>query len=227
MRLIALEPELVRYIVERGYKPGDLLPTLSEISGDLYISVAKAREQLEVARTLGLVEVKPGSRMRVEPFSFAPVARLSALYAVGQDVSAFEALSQTRIALEVSFWEQAVSLLEPGDIARLRGLIAAARERLSRVPIQVPYSEHRQFHLTIFSRLENPFVTGILEAYWDAHEAFSPNLYAELSYHRSMWDHHQEMVDAIEEGDIEGGRKVLADHMKLLRYPEAPAVMGD
>ena len=39
-----------------------------------------------------------------------------------------------------------------------------AWDKLRRTPIQVPHEEHRNLHLLIYSRLENPFVTGILEA---------------------------------------------------------------
>ena len=50
-------------------------------------------------------------------------------------------------------------------------LIERALEKLRGTPVQVPHEEHRKLHLMIYSRLDNPFVTGILEAYWDAYEA--------------------------------------------------------
>lgn len=218
MRLTALNSTLLRYIVENGYRPGDRLPTLEQISADLGVSVAKLREELGLARSLGIVEVKPGSGTRVAPYSFTPAVTVSALYAIGQDTSAFEALSQMRKALEISFWEQAVTQLVEADIEILRETLSAARECLTYLPIQVPASEHRRFHLTIFSNLDNPFVLGVLEAYWDAYEAFGLSLYAELDYLRNVWDYHERIVECIVAGDLERGRQWLADHMQLLRH---------
>ena len=48
------------------------LPSLSEISKELGISIASLREQLEVAKAIGLVEVKPRTGIRRLPFSFFP-----------------------------------------------------------------------------------------------------------------------------------------------------------
>lgn len=220
MRLRQLASNLLRYIIEGGYKPGDKLPTLGEISDELDMSVAKTREQLEVARAFGLVDVKPGRGTVVQPYTFTPAMRLSALYAIGHDPGLFEALSETRNALEVFFWDEAVGMLGPDDIASLRALIVRARELLNRTPIEVAVEEHREFHLSMFARLNNPFVTGFLETYWDAYDAFGLNLYAELSYHRGVWDYHEQMVDAIEAGDFERGKELLVEHMALLRHRE-------
>jgi DNA-binding GntR family transcriptional regulator len=170
-----------------------------------------------------MVDVKPGRGMTVQPYSFAPAMRLSALYAIGQDPSLFDALSEVRNGLEVFFWEQAASLLDDDDLARLRQFIADARAQLNRMPIVVPSEEHRQFHLGIFAKLNNPFVTGFLETYWDAYDAFGLNLYAELSYHRKVWDYHEQMVDAIKAGDFEGGKQLLVEHIALLRHREETA----
>ena len=54
-----IDSEFIRYIFEQGYRPGDRLPSLSDLSAEIGISVGKLREQLEVARTLGLVEASP------------------------------------------------------------------------------------------------------------------------------------------------------------------------
>jgi DNA-binding FadR family transcriptional regulator len=212
----ALQSDILRFIVENGYKPGDQLPTLQAISKILGISIAKMREELEIARTLGIIEVKPGRGTRVIEYRFTPVATVSAVYAIAQDLNHFEHLREMRNALENAFWDQAVSKLQPADITGLRALIASAQERLATQPIQVPASEHRAFHLAIFSRLENPFVIGILEAFWEAYEAFGLNLYYEIEYHRKVWGYHEQIVNAIQKGDIDASRRLLVEHMNLL-----------
>lgn len=216
LRVSALQPQILRFILENGYQAGDPLPTLQDISKTLGISIAKMREELEIARALGIVEVKPGRGTRVTQYHFAPVVTLSALYAIGQDSGHFDHLRELRNALESAFWEEAVGRLQPQDIKTLRSLIAGAQERLANQPIEVPSREHRAFHLTIFSRLDNPFVIGIMEAFWEAYEAFGLNLYFELDYHRKVWEYHERIVDAIDRSEIETSRRLLVEHMNLL-----------
>jgi DNA-binding FadR family transcriptional regulator len=227
LRFSALQSEFLRFIVENGYQPGDSLPTIQAMSKKLGISIAKMREELEIARVLGVIEVKPGRGMRVMDYRFTPVATVSALYAIAQDSEHFEHLRQLRNGLETAFWDQAVSQLGPADIAALRSLIAAAHERLANASIQVPANEHRAFHLTIFSHLDNPFVIGIIEAFWEAYEAFGLNLYFELDYHRKVWDYHEQIVNAIEAGDFEASRRLLVEHMNLLGRRNEAAVKPD
>jgi DNA-binding FadR family transcriptional regulator len=222
VRLSALQSDLLKYIIENGYKPGDLLPTIQEISQSMGVSVAKTRESLEIARVLGIVEVKPGRGTRVSSYRFTPAMTLSALYAVGQDPAHFEHMRQMRNALENAFWDEAVRRLTEQEITTLRKLVGAARRLLSREPAQVPAAEHRAFHLTIFGRLDNPFVLGVLESFWDIYEAFGMNVYMELDYHRKVWDYHERIVDAIEKGDIEAGRSLLVEHMSLLQHRASP-----
>jgi DNA-binding FadR family transcriptional regulator len=83
--------------------------------------------------------------------------------------------------------------------------------------LQVPHEEHRQLHLLIFGRLNNPFVTGLLDAYWDMYEAVGLNMYSgDLAYLNEVWDYHSRMVECICAGDYDGGREALVAHMHLL-----------
>ena len=83
---------------------------------------------------------------------------------------------------------------------------------------QIPYQEHRELHLTIFRRLGNPFVLGLLEAYWDGYEAVELNTYADYAYLKTVWEYHDEIVRAIESGDFVRGRELLITHMQLLSH---------
>nr|MBI2904473.1 FCD domain-containing protein [Chloroflexota bacterium] len=67
-------------------------------------------------------------------------------------------------------------------------------------------------------RLNNPFVQGLLEAYWEAYEAVELNLYSDYQYLREVWDYHQRMVDSILSGQVEQGRALLIEHANLLRH---------
>ena len=167
-----IDADILRYIIEHQVKPGERLPTIPELSTELDVSVSKIREELEVARALGFVQIKPRTGTQVQAFDFGPAAKLSVLYALGLNRAFFRDFSQLRISIELYFWHEAVALLCPDDIAHLRQLVVCAFDKLNRVPIEVPFKEHRDLHLTFYRHLTNPFVHGLLEAYWVAYQAF-------------------------------------------------------
>ena len=216
-----LDSALLRYIVAQGFQPGDRLPALDVISTELKISVGKLREQLEVARTLGLVDVRTRSGIRLEEFTFMPAVRFSVLYALALDPAQFDAFNLLRNRVEAAFWHDAVARLTPADHAQLRDLISKAWAKLNGQPIRIPQPEHRDLHLTIFGRLENPFVKGLLEAYWEAYEAVGLSVFSDYSYLREVWTYHERIVDAIIAGDFDAGYELLVKHTALLRNRES------
>jgi len=210
--------EFLRYLatheeVENG------LPTLKNLSMELGVSLASLREQLEVARALGLVEIKPRLGMRRRDYSFTPAVRQSLGYALAFNNELFREYAELRNHVESAFWHQAVCKLTESDKQELQNLIARAWEKLRGTPIQVPHEEHRNLHLKIYSRLENPFVTGILEAYWEAYESVGLNVFAGgLEYLEEVWRYHQEMVEAICNDNFEAGYQALVRHTDLLYH---------
>ncbi len=217
---IDLGSDFLNFIIQAGYRPGDRLPTISELADEanLNISPSKVREQLEVARALGIVEVRSKTGTRLKEYSFTPAVRLSLLYALASDMGRFEMFSALRNHVEVAFWHEACALLSADDHETMRRCIVAAHDKLLSHPIRIPNQEHRLFHLTVFRRLENPFVIGLLEAYWDAYEAVEANRYADYDYLRAVWDYHQRILDAIVNGDFDAAQTAFVEHTQLLRY---------
>ena len=207
--------EFMRYLAAHP-QSDENLPPLTVLSTELGVSVASLREQLEVARALGLVEVRPRTGMRRLPFKFLPAVRQSLGYAMALDKTNFEMFADLRQNIESSYWYEAVELLTTEDHIRLQELVTNAWNKLNGRPIQIPHNEHKQLHLAIFSRLNNPFVIGILEAYWEAYEAIGLNVFTEYNYLRSVWQYHETMVNAIISRDFEGGYHALVEHTELL-----------
>jgi DNA-binding FadR family transcriptional regulator len=199
------------------------LPSLNEVSKELGVSVALLREQLEVARAIGLVEVRPRTGIRRLPYSFLPAARQSLSYALAVDQAYFMAFSDLRIHLEAAYWQEAASRLTLEDQQELKCLVKRAWEKLNGRSIEIPHPEHRQLHLGIYRRLENPFVQGLLEAYWEAYEAVGLNLYTDINYLHEVWRYHDEMVQSISDGDLPRGYTALLKHKDLLFHrPDKP-----
>jgi DNA-binding FadR family transcriptional regulator len=220
---MTIEPELIEMSEFMQYlacekADGDRLPSLADLSEQLGISIATLREQLEVARALGLVEVRPKKGIRRQPYQFTPAVLKSLSYASAINLDYFfHAFSDLRTHVEAAYWHEAVSSLAPEDHELLHDLIVQAMAKLEGHPIQIPHAEHRELHLSIYRKINNPFVTGILEAYWEAYEAVGLNLYNDISYLKTVWEYHRQMVEAICRGDSEAGFQALVEHTNLLQ----------
>jgi DNA-binding FadR family transcriptional regulator len=211
--------EFMRYLAQYENANGQRLPSLNQLSRELEISIASLREQLEVARALGLVEVRPRTGTKRLPYSFTPAIRQSLSYALKLDNEHFQKYSELRNHIEGAYWYEAVRLLTEEDKEELQNLLARAKEKLNGTPIQIPHEEHRILHMLIYQRLENPFVTGLLEAYWDAYEAVGLNVFAGgLSYLVEVWEYHTQMIEAICKNDYEAGYLALIQHTDLLYH---------
>jgi len=216
MRTDKLTSELLRYLVDNDLRPGDRVPTLSELSNEIGVSVGKLREQLELARQLGLVSVRPRLGIRREPFKFQSSVTSSLFFALATGEATFAQYSHLRRIVETSMWSEAVGALLPGDIAELDSIVDSAWQKLRGEQVHIPNSEHRQLHIAIFRRLNNPFMLGLLEAYWDAYEASELTRYADYQYWLDVWTYHEQIVESIRQGDIAEGKRQLVRHFALL-----------
>ncbi len=206
----------LNYLMQFPVEEVDQLPSLKEISQELGISISTLREQLQVAKALGLVDVKPHLGIRPQPYSFTPAVDASLCYAIEQDRSHFEEFVDLRRHLELAYFPLAVDLLQEEDHQELRILVATAWEKLRGKPARIPHQEHRQLHLAFYRRLENVFVMGLLEAYWDAYESVGLNVYTDFEYLEQVWVYHEQLVEIAIAKDKTRGRKILQEHFDLM-----------
>lgn len=222
MQFDRLDSDFLRYLATHHMSPGARLPALTEIGDEMGVSVGKLREQLAVARSMGVVSVRPRLGIQRQPFNFGEGILPAILFSLATGESSFAQLSQLRRTIELSFWDDAVVYLTAEDKVKLRGLVDSAWRKLRGEPVHIPNGEHRQLHLTIFSRLDNPFVQGLLVAYWDAYEASELTRYMGYDYWTTVWTYHERIVEALCADEFDEGRRLLAEHFGLL-----PPIQGD
>ena len=208
--------EFLNYLLRFPTEETQQLPSLKDLSQELGISISTLREQLQVAKALGLVDVRPRLGIRPQPYSFTPAVDASLCYAIEQDRSHFEDFVDLRRHLELAYFPRALDLLQEEDYQELRQLVASAWQKLRGKPARIPHQEHRQLHLAFYRRLENVFVTGLLEAYWDAYEAVGLNVYTDFEYLEQVWTYHEELVEIAIAKDKSRGRKILLEHFELM-----------
>lgn len=211
--------EFLRYLANLENSDNQRLPALTKLSRELGVSVASLREQLGVARALGFVEVRPRTGTKRLPYTFTPAVRQSLSYALALNNNYFQKFAELRNHIESAYWHEAVQLLTDQDKQELQTIVTLAQSKLHGSPIHIPHDEHRRLHLLIYKRLSNPFVIGLLEAYWVAYEAVGLNVYTgDLNYLEKVWEYHFQMVEAIINNDHETGYQALIQHIDLLYH---------
>jgi DNA-binding FadR family transcriptional regulator len=217
---IKKEESFLTYLAgfQNGDDDPDRIPPLGELSKQMGVSIAKLREQMEVARRFGLIDVRPRVGIRRKPYRFFPAVNESLLFAIAYNRDYFKDFSELRVRVESAFWFDAVALLTTEDHEKLQDLMTKAWEKLHGNPIMIPHREHRELHMTVFSRLENTFVEGIIASYWEAYEAVELDAYTEYDYLQEVWTHHQDMVDAICRGKVAESLAIYKAHTDLLRH---------
>lgn len=212
--------DLIEYLSTASHtrdNGGPQIPSLKELGAEHHVSIAKLREQLSVARSLGIVDVQPRTGITLLPYSFSPAVKNSLSYALSVDRNYFKDFSDLRRHVEANYWYEAVEKLDSADLGRLKSLVETACRKLGSNPPQLPHQEHRDLHLIIYGKLDNVFVVGLLEAYWDAYEAVGLTQYTELSHLKSVWQYHAQIVDALIAGDMDQGYQLLLEHMDLIK----------
>jgi DNA-binding FadR family transcriptional regulator len=211
---------ITQYLVDAG--PGSCgdepvkLPSLGDLAKQMGMSRGKLREELIAAQAYGIVEMRPGDGTYVHPFDFYAAIRPAVLYSIACDRANFESIRKLRVYLEVAFWDEATRALDQDDLDQLDQIVESAERKLEGTPIRIPHAEHRELHLAIFAKLDNPFVQGLLRAYWDAYEAVELHQFFELAYYEEMWSSHRKMVDALRFERPQEGKETLMKHFSIL-----------
>jgi DNA-binding FadR family transcriptional regulator len=211
---------ILQYIVDNELvsKNGEpvKLPPMEELAENLGVSRGKLREELVAVQAYGVVDMRPGDGTYVCPFDFYTAIRTLVLYGTACDWSNFDHFYKLRVQLEIGFWEEAVINLTDADKQDLRQILERAERKLSASPAEIPHREHRELHLTLFRRLQNEFVQGLLQAYWDTYEAVGLHRYFDYSYYKKIWASHKKMVEAVEAGALDEAKEAMTEHFILL-----------
>jgi len=114
-------------------------------------------------------------------------------------------------------------MLSTSDKEELAALVKKAQQKLRSIPSQLPNVEHRQFHLTMYRRLNNHLVYEFLETYWDLYRLTGMDVYTDINYVDRVWQFHGRIVEQIKNSNFTQGMQILLEHMDLISQRERPA----
>lgn len=210
------QTRLLQFIIRRIKEGRDDLPPIQELSELLEMSVPTLREQLEALKMLGLLDARPRHGLHIREIDGSAGLQQMALITVSLDMKYFYQFSELRERTEQAWFMNAVERLEKDDVEQLEQYVTNALAKLHGNPIQIPYREHKELHLSIYQRLDNVFVMSILNTYWTLYEAVGMNLYTDLEYQTIVWKYHSDIIDAIKKKNYQNGLMLLSSHFQLL-----------
>lgn len=207
------------YIAERGLKPGDVMPTESELCEALGVSRSSVREAIRDLVTLDIVEVRHGHGTYVGAMSLAPLVNGMMFRFTLEPTRALRALRdvvETRLAIELSL---------SADLLRARGgtadpelheLVDDMHERQIRGEAFV--DADRTYHARLMGGVENAMLAELADAFWEIHTKALPLLgIAPPEDISQTVAAHRAMLEAIEKNDLEAYRAAVQAHYAPLR----------
>jgi DNA-binding FadR family transcriptional regulator len=212
----------IEYLLSFAQEDKNNIPPIKRIGQELGLSTPCVREQMELARNLGLIKVQPRKGISILPYDFSPAVVKSLYYAIKSNIDYFHQYSILRNQLEKSFFIESAKMLDYSDIYAIQSIVQRAINKLKGNQIQIPNQEHRCFHLKIYCKLKNVFVKGLLKSYWDMYELVGLDNFTDLSYLEKVWDYHGRIIMMISNGEYKKAYELLAEHINLIYQREDP-----
>ena len=196
-------------------KPGDVLGTENEFAARYGVSRIVARDALRTLEALGIAEIRMGKGggarvARGNPRLFAEALAVQ-LDLTG--VSAAEIMDAQR-AIECLAAELAAENATDADIARLRALLVDAEANLNDAARTTELGA--EFHLAVADASHNRvLVVQLISLQHVSWPRRNPTMNAKVARH--ILDVHKELLALIEMRDAAGARKLMDDHVKMIR----------
>ncbi len=184
--------------------PGQKLK-ISEICGQLGVSLGAVREALSRLTSEGLVEAEPNKGFRIVPISHAEL----------------EDLTRTRITIECECLSSAIA---HGDLRWEAGIVSTLFE-LSRIALQHPddpaqvnpdwVEAHRRFHQALVAACDSGWMLRLREMLYVQSERYRSVSVPLDRQHRDIAGEHKAIADAALARDAKAACTALRDHLLL------------
>jgi DNA-binding FadR family transcriptional regulator len=209
------QKEIKSYIIVHSLKPGDPLPSETELSQQLNISRNSVREAIKSLETLGILEARPGAGLFVSDFSFEPL--LSHLgYGMLFDLKNLSDLLEVRSCIECGMVPRVIAAVTRQQLGRLR----AVTERMRGEAERGRYSteDDREFHQLLYENMDNAVVGKLLDVFWVALQQARAR--ASIPWPSGPMDtyrRHMTILEALETKNVKAMQAAMTRHYSVLQ----------
>ena len=207
--------EVTEALHARRLAPGDFLGTEKDLAERAGVSRIVARDALRTLQALGVVEIKVGAGggARIARGNPALFAEALAVQLTLAGVSTREMMDAQR-AIETTAAELAADNATAEDIAALRASLA---EHSATIHDDAAYTRTcMRFHLAVAEASKNRvLVAQLLSLQHVSWPTQNKTLTAPVARH--ILEVHRELVDLIESRDAAAARRLMDDHVRMIR----------
>lgn len=209
----ATQDRIKRFIIERGFQPGDPLPGEAELAHALGISRPSLREAMKALQTLGVVEIRHGSGTFVGRFSLTPLMdglAFSIQIDIGHNIQTVRELLEIREILERELVARVADTMTPAQLVELGTIVDRMEARARRG--EVFTEEDRAFHALLYRQLGNPLVVQLLHAFWEVFFAVRDDLPGMQATLLATAAGHRAIVAALTQHDRAAASTAMTAH---------------
>jgi GntR family transcriptional repressor for pyruvate dehydrogenase complex len=209
----AVIERLTQAIVDGRLKPGDPLPSESQIAATFGISKPIAREALRELAAMGVIQVQQGKVSRVRAIDSGPLARFFR-FAVGRTHQGLHDAVELRRMLEPQIARLAAERHTDGDLASMREILGAMESALGDIPRWI--AADLAFHGQIAAMAHNGLVVlqmkGLEPVVREMMVRFNDRAARTRADWRDTYERHVRIAQAIASGGPQAAERAMRDH---------------
>ncbi len=196
-------------IIRGDLKPGDYLPSESELVESLGVGKSSVREAVKMLEAIGIVEIIKGNGSRIKNSASENLLNPLVFQLILQSYECKNKLLEFRQMIEVSASILAINNATDEDICIIKKNIEEMEERiaLSKQTIDLDLDFHRK----VFESTHNPFVVCIGNA---VIELFKPSLtISNNEFANEVLNDHKAILQALVERNEDKMKNVIKEYL--------------
>jgi GntR family transcriptional regulator, transcriptional repressor for pyruvate dehydrogenase complex len=209
----AVIERLTQAIVDGRLKPGDPLPSESQIAATFRISKPIAREALRELAAMGVIQVQQGKVSRVRAIDSGPLERFFR-FAVGRTQQGLHDAVELRRMLEPQIASLAAQRHTAGDLIVLEEILTAMEAALGDIPRWI--AADLAFHGQIAAMSHNGLVVlqmkGLEPVVREMMVRFNDRAARTRADWRVTYERHVRIADAVASRGAQVAERVMRDH---------------
>jgi GntR family transcriptional repressor for pyruvate dehydrogenase complex len=207
--------KLLRLIRERGFKPGDKLPSERDLAAEFGMSRGAVREALIRLDTLRIIESRPKSGIYLQPYGAERSIEAMVLFAeTNTPLSAAEVAQsvELRSVLESEALRLACLRRTPEDLQRLQAILDQSEAAIASGGTFADLDA--EFHKAIVAATHNDVLLRFINVFYLMSRKRRETYFQSQGQSERSHKHHQALYRAIEAHDVEAGSRILRQHLK-------------
>ena len=206
--------KLLELIRERGFEPGDKLPSERDLAALFGMSRGAVRESLIRLDTLRIVESRPKSGVYLQPYGAERSIEALVLFAeTNTPLTAAEVAQsvELRSVLESEAMRLACLRRTPEDLERLQQILRDSGAAMARGETLAEFDA--VFHKAIVAATKNDVLLRFINVFYLMSRKRREIYFQEPQQSRRSHAQHLQLYRAIEAQDAERGQQILRRHL--------------